>query len=401
VSEQAQFEVAGALLAEQFVARLREERAARPGRSALFPKLGDAAMRRQVVRWIGSEYRAATPGILEVLRAALDDADWEVRASAMLVTVRLRAAELRSALKEVVLPSAHQLGLDLRDARLLLAIREIGVEALDAAGEADPVAAVERRLAGVPHELVRLVLVHEPARRDRDWLLLHALAAPLTLAQPLPEPLPAGIIVRERHALLADALFMTWVSPVPHILGDDRPDAAVVNPIREHVPAGFFIARRPLSAEAIERLGVRAPARRVPRAEAIAARLARTPDAPLVVSRDEALALCEAIAHRTGAAVEPPSADELECAARGTDGRRYPWGNGLQRLVGGDRGPHGMERFAVPVAQWSGSHDPSGVPLVLGGPASLRCGERSHGIDLYAVRPVVRAVLAREGTSRS
>ena len=45
-------------------AQLRDARAANPGRSILFPDLGDATMRRQVVRWMGNEYEAPTPGIL-------------------------------------------------------------------------------------------------------------------------------------------------------------------------------------------------------------------------------------------------------------------------------------------------------------------------------------------------
>ncbi len=91
------------------------------------------------------------------------------------------------------------------------------------------------------------------------------------------------------------------------------------------------------------------------------------------MSYEQAVALCEAISRRVGAAVALPNADELECAARGGDGRRYPWGNGLQRLTGHERSPHGIERFVVPVAQWTVSTDAAGAPLAMGGPAAPRC----------------------------
>jgi hypothetical protein len=180
------------------------------------------------------------------------------------------------------------------------------------------------------------------------------------------------------------------VSPLPHILGDDPPDAIMAAPIRQYVPAaGFFIARRPLSAEALNRLGIDVPVQSK-HDDAMADRLARTPDAPVIVARDDAVALCAAIARRTGATVTLPTTEELECAARGTDGRRYAWGNGLERLDGSERSPHGIERFAVPAAQWTSSLAPGATPLVLGGPACARCSGRSLGAGGHAVRPTVR-----------
>lgn len=391
MSNDAKPDSAGHLVAEQFVANLRVQRAARPGRSALFPKLGDARLRRQIVRWIGREYDQSTAGILEALRAALDDDDWEVRASAILVALRLGAAPLRSTVNDVALPSAHQHGLDERDARLLLAVRQIAVEALNAGNGEHLASAIECRLPGVPRNLVRLVVGDEPQRRDRTWLFLYALATPSVLDDPLPDPPPAGIVVRDRHPMLSGTIAMAWVSPVPHILGDDLGDEIVSPPIREYTPAaGFFIARRPLSVELLHRLGVGIPVQSATQDPAIGERLACTPDAPILVSHYDAIGLCEAIARRTGAEVTLPTADELECAARGTDGRRYPWGNGLERLDGSERSSHGIERFAVPAAQWSSSRGPNGTPLVLGGPTSARCSGRFPGAGGHAVRPVVR-----------
>ena len=81
---------------------VRERRAWQPRRAVVFKDLGDARMRRQIVRWLGRDYHEANPGILETLRSALKDPDWEVRVSAIIVSARLRAQPLRAAVRETV-----------------------------------------------------------------------------------------------------------------------------------------------------------------------------------------------------------------------------------------------------------------------------------------------------------
>lgn len=396
----------GMVIAEQWLRDLREERARKPGRSVLFPKLGDARMRRQVVRWMGREYTQATPGILETLRTALDDEEWEVRVSAMLVAARLRASELRSAVKETALPSPNQFGLSEGDVRLLVAARVIATEALncaesgdatrDATDDAALVACVCERLSDVPRELVRRIVGVGDTPRTSGELLLHALVTPVELEEPLPAELPAAVVRRDRRLSLAGVIDLVWVSPMPHLLGDalSRAGASGSSSIREYTPAsGFFIARRPLSASALFAFGIVALLSDDVRVDAdIAARVAATPDAPLVVAYPDALALCDAIAALTGAVVMLPTDSELECASRGSDGRRYSWGNGLERLDGWERSPHGVERFAVPVAQWTSTCDATGKPIAMGGPTAVRCSERLLGAEAGAVRVVVRMV---------
>ena len=375
---------------------VRERRGWQPHRTTAFKDLGDARMRRQIVRWLGREYHEASPAILETLRAALADADWEVRASAIIISARVRAKALRGDVRETALPSANQHGLSDRDARVLVASRIIAAESLASADpdDMDRAQVILRQLSDAPRHLVRSVLGLSVEQHDGAWLMLHALSTPNELADPFPTPLPPGVTLQDQHAWLGGIVELCWVSPQPHILGGDhlqREHPGAPACVREHSPeGGFFIARRPLSATAALQLGLGPFPRPSPSDPSLTARLAETPDPPLAVTYDEALTLCENISARLAATVTLPTADELECAARGTDGRRFPWGNGLERVDGRVRSPHGVERFAAPVAQWTTTFDEHRVPMVLGGPMSPHCAGRSPSLALNGVRPVVR-----------
>lgn len=342
----------------------------RAGSSSVFPLVGDARMRRQTLRWIGEDFAEPTPGILDALAAALVDHDWEVRATAMFVAARVRARRLVSRVRETALPSPYQFGLTELDVRLLIAARERCVELLDDTTLA-PDADMRPHLGlfpGVP--------------RTEGELLLHSLVTPTPLEDPLPTVLPSGVEANGRYFSLGGAVDLTRVSALPHLIGEP-PDCA------SFTPRAFFITRRPLTERDAELIGVSLPRTRAPLDESLAERLAAMPDAPIVASFDDAVAIAQAIASEVGAAASLPAADELECAARGADGRRYSWGNGLERLNGSERSPHGLERFGVPVAQWTTTLGVSHLPLAMGGPESARCSARIESSNVAAIRLVI------------
>ena len=360
-------------------------------RSVAFKDQGDARMRRQIIRWLGREYHEPTSGIVDTLRDALADPDWEVRVSAMIVSARIRAQTLHGVVRAATVPSPNEHGLSDRDIRVLVATRIIAAESLASANpdDMDRAQVILRQLSDAPRHLVRSVLGLSVEQRDNAWLLLHALATPNELAEPLPRTLPPGLTLSDQVAWLSGVVELCWVSPQAHLLGGDQgrrdPSSKPVE-VREFTPGkGFFISRRPLTAAAALQLGLGPfPSR------SDGAHLSDTPDAPLALTYEEAVSLCESISARIGATVTLPTADELECAARGTDGRRLPWGNGLEKTDGKVRSPHGIERFTVPLAQWTDSFDERRVPLVLGGPQSPHCAARSPSLGMNAVRPVVR-----------
>ena len=87
--EHLESEPAARAAVDRFARDGRERRVWPLSRTVAFKDLGDARMRRQIVRWLGREYHEPTPAIVETLRSALGDHDWEVRVSAMIVSARV------------------------------------------------------------------------------------------------------------------------------------------------------------------------------------------------------------------------------------------------------------------------------------------------------------------------
>ena len=171
-----------------------------------------------------------------------------------------------------------------------------------------------RCLAGVP------VSHHEKA-----LLFITSMTTPLPDDVPVPASLPAGITPSAQgYVLEAHGLELCWVPPGDHWLGDDLPRMQVANPIRKVRSAGFFIAR------------------------AVSA-------TPGLCDFDTAVKYCTGIGAATGLTVRLPTADEWEMAARGPDGRRFPWGNNARAEERFGASPWGLTGAVGGAAQWTSS----------------------------------------------
>lgn len=185
--------------------RIAERRRQAPDRDPVLGLLGPAATRRQLIRSIAASPPDDRSRRLELVRAALDDDDWEVRWSAVIACYDLQLPELLLQIKRCgPAQRAHRI-----DRAILEALREVLGCALAGIEPGHPGAAV-----------VRACLDDSAAPRDRAWMLIGALRRPLPLVDVADSP-PG---------------FRT-VPAILHWIGD--PDVAG-HPLRAFVPERAF-----------------------------------------------------------------------------------------------------------------------------------------------------------------
>jgi sulfatase modifying factor 1 len=104
------------------------------------------------------------------------------------------------------------------------------------------------------------------------------------------------------------------------IMGSDAPDAQPnEQPLTPVSLSSFYIAQHPVTNAQFEKFDPRHKAKRMDGAGA---------DHPVVyVTSFEAIKFCEWLGEKDGRKYRLPTEAEWEYAARGTDGRKYPWGN--------------------------------------------------------------------------
>jgi hypothetical protein len=297
--------------------------------------------RRQALRWLMRE-PATNPRVDEVLRAALSDSDLEVRMTAVLAAAKLRAREVLPALQSSDMPTLLQEVDEPRERRFLEQLWQGVIRYLqerrnpaDSLPGRDPLRPLWKLLAG---ELE----VSDPAS-----LMLHALTTPL---EPVRKParLPPGVVEKAgRYSLERSGLPLRWVAPVEHWLG--------ASPARRERSAGFFVAQVPVDRPLAKWVGNPLPIRVVPDHEQV-----------WLGSFKEAERMCAELSKIESASIRLPTADEWEMAARGSDGRRYPWGNLPQEDWEECASPWGVEYLVGDVPEWTFEPE-SGTQLLRGG----------------------------------
>ncbi len=284
--------------------------------ATLFTKPGWRREKLQMMRWWMREPPAEVTRVEGALAHALADPDWEIAVTAMLAAGVLRLTGLRRAAVRTRLPETRAEGVTHDEARMILALREAALIRLGGpAGKALPpgVAAV---LDGDPDSL-------PPGLRDTAA----ALCQPLPVGTP---PVPAsGIVFGAAGPSLADGTLLTWVPPGTYRLGTPlAPRGTVPNPPRQvRLDRGFYIDSMP------------------------------RPALPFAAAQAEA--------RRFGSSL--PTPDQWEMAARGADGRRYPWG--MNAGTPTDLSPLGLAGLTHGPGEWL-DPGPGAEPLVSGGAAS-------------------------------
>lgn len=324
------------------------------------------------------------------LTRALLDSDWEIRATAMLGVARLKFAQSGKLVRTLRFPATRSEGLDHRERGILNALRSAVLEHLR--GVPMPAIAETRD----DHQLLsreqkwlhlrRCVAGLPVTLHDQVFLLVNALTQPCLSNAPPPE-LPAAVFTDGgEFRFRRSGLPLRWIPPEPHWLGSDEDDLPMVNFVRRFTPAtGYFIAQSPLTP---------AQTRWIETESVIGDFDSRSSQAagPYLCGLDEAIDFCERLAQIEGIEVRLPVADEWEAAARGTDGRRHPWGNGFEGDPALLSSPWGLQQTFGIAPQWVRETDRREL-LVCGDDKKLRCAARvlvhSDEQPLHAVRPVV------------
>jgi hypothetical protein len=345
------------------IERLAREKKRHPERSALFPHLGTAAHRRQILRWLIHDRATLNDDTLGVLRSALDDPDWEVRATAVLAAARLGASPLAVAVRKVDLPKTSREGLDEDDRSLLRGFRDAAVALLSGTTLRPNDAPPDGREAMRDH-LLRCV-AGEVAPVDRISLFAWALTQPVPPPEPPPATLPPVIVAdphREGHYRLASlGIELVWIPPITHAVGDD-------DEVRMNRCDGFFSMTSPVARDASDDTEAAAPEDRFE-----------------TCSLAEAVERCARLSVELGVSMRLPTADEWEMVTRGPDGRRYPWGNGYERDMLRQPSPWGARDTVGAVPQWTSSRSESGHAIICGGPRNLRCTARGVIPDVHRI----------------
>ncbi len=350
---------------------LSEWKKRHPDRSALFLMAGGPRERGQLLRWLIHDRRESNTHIDAVLRTALNDPDWEVRATAMLAAPRLKAAAVRKMVRRVKLPETTREGVNPGERRILMACRQAAFDLLEGRTPPEQTDAPVTDRATARAHILRAVAGEPVHFKDRAFLIIHSLTEPLPDHSPAPDRLPDGIIETPNGCLLQwSNTPLCWIPPLPHWLGDELPRMRIPNPIRPYQPPnGFFIGKT-----------LFAPPDQTDK------------DRPFTCSLRDAKEWCEHIKKETGLSARLPTAVEWEMAARGPDGRRFPWGNNFQVEKHITVSPWGVRDMVGVIEQWTSTPGGSGKQIICGGPKQFVCAMRttsSPNAPRIGFRPII------------
>lgn len=145
-------------------------------------------------------------------------------------------------------------------------------------------------------------------------------AAPVTAAAPIVQVAPAPAAPERREIVNVLGSSMLLVPGVEFVMGSDAPDAGPTEkPLTRVTLSAYYMSRFPVTNAEYEQFDPTHARKRAAGADD------RHP--VVYVSSLEAIKFCQWLSTRERKKYRLPTEAEWEFAARGTDGRKYPWGN--------------------------------------------------------------------------
>ena len=342
---------------------LKEQRR-HPQTAVLFRLLPDVELRRQVLRWTMRDLAIQTDAAERLARTALADEDPEVRVTGMLFAARCGLRRLARDVRDARIPESTSEGAPPGDRLYFRRMQRLCAQHLALPADADIGEKARAR-----HGRFLTALRGEADVHDDETLLWHALTTPLGLEAA--DRNDAGAVDAAPDLVIeGHPLALCRVDAVRHWVGGlagTGPDVLEA-PVRAVRPSRPF----DISTHCID--------------GALAALLfgedatppaADDPPAPWLGTEAQARQLLLHLAERaaaSGRAVRLPTADELEMAARGPDGRFFPWGVAVRPPRGGGLreapSPWGVVMDASQ-GEWAVGEDGRWI-IVGGGPCARR-----------------------------
>ncbi|MGL4397989.1 MAG: formylglycine-generating enzyme family protein [Hyphomicrobium sp.] len=299
---------------------------------ALLTAVGARQNLLQALRHLGSRPAALSLEIGPSLQGLQGYPDWEIQATAFLKAAQLGIAELAPAIAHITFPEDPTLGVSRHENRILLALRDAALAMLG-----------QPRDKPLPDGLIEAIRGEQSDLPADVGAFVHSLVTPLPAD--IPPPVPArGVEITGQGPQTTDGSLLIWVPPMAYWLGHYAQLRGEPNPARRvELSTGFYV-----EAEARE------PA-----------------------SFSDALAMAEAHANEIGHPVRLPTSDEWEMAARGPDGRRYPWGQNADPALRVDLSPLGMADIISGPGEWLASPKTADRVLTTEGTRSWLLSARS------------------------
>ena len=305
---------------------------------------------------------------LEVIQQGMQEpADWETALTAMLMAVRCQLPNWVRFGTTLSHFQTTQPGLNQEDRAILQLINQAALAVGAGRSIPDQPTHPPEKRAQIEAHVLRCVAGVDDDWRDRVYWWTFALTTPLS---PIPPPtlFTSGIVkdTNGRYRLRKTGIELCWVGAGHYLLGDEILRQPPVNPLRfVDMTHGFFIAKRPITTDFAQ------------------------PDKAKGYTRAAAQALCETLSAIEQLEIDIPTPSQWEMAARGTDGRRFPWGNSGEDQLS-TPAPSGATLMVGDLAQWTSSIKSEEIGR--GGAYNLTCSWQTEADSphaLWAVRPVV------------